>query len=400
MIELNNSEVISTPCYYYNLQLLENTLDRVGTLAKENRFIVHYAVKANANHRLLNIIASNGLGADCVSGNEVRIALDSGFDNQKIVFAGVGKTDGEIEFALDHKIFCFHCESVQELKIINHLAAKRGTTAAVALRLNPNVSAHTHAHITTGLIENKFGLSEDELVEAKNILPSLNNVELIGLHFHIGSQITDLDVFRRLALKINQLNNQYFSEFPFKYLNVGGGLGIDYHSPDQNPMPDFEGYFNTFRKYLKLNSHQMVHFELGRSIVGQCGYLITRVIYVKGTSDHRFVVVDAGMNDLLRPALYGAKHKIINISSTGITSKYDVVGPVCESADCFDKNVELPETQRGDLMAILSCGAYGEAMSSRYNLRDNPGIVFSDRGDERKTLNTGNQEVLTKEILT
>jgi diaminopimelate decarboxylase len=371
-------EQFQTPFYYYDINLLRKTLSTVDQHSKEFGFTVHYAIKANANPRILSEIAKYGFGADCVSGNEVKMAIDCGFDPQEIVFAGVGKTNPEIELALENKIFCFHCESVQELEVINELAAKRSITASVALRLNPDVKANTHAHITTGLTENKFGLSNEEIAEAKSILPNLKNISLIGLHYHIGSQITDLSVFQKLVQKSSQLEKELFPDSNFQYINFGGGLGIDYNSPKSNPIPDFAGYFAAFKDNLNLNSSRKIHFELGRSIVAQCGSLITRVTFVKGACSHKFAVVDAGMNDLIRPALYGASHSIINLTSNGEVTRYDVVGPVCESADCFAKSINLNLAKRGDLLAILSSGAYGEVMGSRYNLRETTGVVFSD----------------------
>jgi len=376
--QIGTIEQYPTPFYYYDIELLRDTLKEVKKQSDKNNYTVHYAIKANANQRILNEISSLGFGADCVSGNEVKLAIECGFNPQKIVFAGVGKTNPEIEFALDNTIFCFHCESVQELVVINELAAHRSIIAKVALRLNPDVKANTHAHITTGLTENKFGLSIEEVIEAKEILTKLKNISLIGLHFHIGSQITNLDVFRRLAEKVNQLEFELFPNNSFTYINLGGGLGIDYSNPNHNPIPDFKGYLSVFKEYLSNDSGRQIHFELGRSIVGQCGSLVTRVIFIKGTSSHQFAVVDAGMNDLIRPALYGASHSIINLSSNDEFINYDVVGPVCESADCFAKGIALPKAKRGDLLAILSSGAYGEVMSSRYNMREMPGVVYSD----------------------
>jgi len=367
-----------TPFYFYDTDLLNQTLHRVKIASEKFGFEVHYAIKANANRKILTRIASYGLGADCVSGNEVKLAIQCGFAPHRIVFAGVGKTDHEIEYALDNKIFCFHCESVQELIVINELASERSIIAKVALRLNPDVKAGTHAYITTGMIENKFGLSFEEVLEAKEILPSLRYIKLIGLHYHIGSQITNMEVFKTLSLKANQLKEDLFPRNDFSYFNMGGGLGIDYSNPSNNPIPDFEGYFSTFHKNLKLESNQKIHFELGRSLIAQCGSLITKVTYIKGSSKHQFAVVDAGMNDLIRPALYGASHSIINLSSSEESLVYDIVGPVCESADCFAKEIQLPRVKRGDILAILSSGAYGEVMSSRYNMREIPYAVYSE----------------------
>jgi diaminopimelate decarboxylase len=326
----------------------------------------------------LSEISHFGLGADCVSGNEVKTALENGFLPESIVFAGVGKTDGEIEFALRSEIFCFHCESIQELQVINEIAARVGKTARVALRINPDVEANTHAHISTGLSENKFGLSLQDIPVALHIIKSLENINLNGTHFHIGSQICDMQVFKNLANRVNIIHKTFFHDIDLQYVNVGGGLGIDYQNPMQYPIPHFSEYFEIFKKNLKVSPTTKVHFELGRSIVGQCGSLITRVLYVKGDDKLPFLVVDAGMNDLLRPALYGATHRIINLTGNKEIKKYNVVGPICESTDCFGKQVEMNESRRGDLLAILSSGAYGEAMGSRYNLRESTRVVYSD----------------------
>lgn len=368
----------TTPFYFYNIDLLRETLKAVRYLSDNYQYTLHYAVKANANPRILREISSFGLGADCVSGNEIRMALECGFAPESIVFAGVGKTDCEIDFALKHEIFCFHCESIQELQVINDLAKRVCKIANVALRINPDVEAKTHAHITTGLSENKFGLNLQDLPLAINIIKSLDNLILVGTHYHIGSQICDMKVFENLSSQVNSIHNAFFKNVDIQYINLGGGLGIDYQNPKENPIPHFSSYFETFVKNLDIQPNVNVHFELGRSIVGQCGSLVTRVLYVKGNENLPFLVVDAGMNDLLRPALYGASHRIINLTVNEVVRKYNVVGPICESSDCFGKCVELPETSRGDLLAILSTGAYGEAMGSHYNLRESTRVVFSD----------------------
>ncbi|MGN0029905.1 MAG: diaminopimelate decarboxylase [Marinilabiliaceae bacterium] len=359
-----------TPFYYYDIDLLRNTLDEVSRLAKRHDYRVHFAVKANANPRILDEVRNYGLGIDCVSGNEVRAALEHGFDAKKIVYAGVGKADWEINLALDADIECFNVESIPEMEVINELAMAKGKVADIALRINPNVDAHTHQYITTGLEENKFGIGLWEVEAAAAKASELTNINLVGVHFHIGSQITDMGAFQALCTRINGLL-RWFEEHKYEIsvVNVGGGLGIDYEHPDEAPVPDFEAYFDTFARHLDLRDGQTVHFELGRSLVAQCGSLITRVLYVKKGQKKQFAIVDAGMNDLIRPALYHAYHKIENISSAAATEKYDVVGPVCESSDCFGKEVVLNGTKRGDFIAIRSAGAYGEVMSSRYNLR-------------------------------
>lgn len=368
-----------TPFYFYDIDLLRRTLGEVSRLAERHDFRVHFAVKANANPRILDEVRAYGLGIDCVSGNEVRAALEHGFDAKKIVYAGVGKADWEINLALDADIECFNVESIPEMEVINELAMAKGKVADIALRINPNVDAHTHQYITTGLEENKFGIGLWEVEAAAAKASELTNINLVGVHFHIGSQITDMGAFQALCTRINGLL-RWFEEqkYVISVVNVGGGLGIDYEHPDEAPMPDFESYFDTFARHLELRDGQKVHFELGRSLVAQCGSLITRVLYVKKGQKKQFAIVDAGMNDLIRPALYHAYHKIENISSSAATEKYDVVGPVCESSDCFGKEVVLNGTRRGDFVAIRSAGAYGEVMSSRYNLRPFAESRFSE----------------------
>lgn len=370
-----------TPFYYYDTDLLRATLRMINSEAgKHEGFLVHYAVKANANPKILNIICQAGLGADCVSGGEIQAAVNAGFPPAKIVFAGVGKNDKEINLALDKNIFCFNVESVPELDVINELAAKKGKVARVAFRINPNVGAHTHANITTGLAENKFGIAMEDMEEIIDRAATLENVSFVGLHFHIGSQILDMGDFVALCNRINDLQNQLEAHhIVVRNINVGGGLGIDYTHPNKIPIPDFKAYFDTYAKFLKLRKGQKLHFELGRSVVGQCGSLISRVLYVKQGSVKRFAIIDAGMTDLIRPALYQAYHKIENISSEGPLHTYDVVGPVCESSDVFAKAVDLNECRRGDIVAIRSAGAYGEIMASQYNCRQLPkGYIAED----------------------
>lgn len=371
---------IETPFYYYDVELLKKTLKIVKDETKKYGFVQHYAVKANANRRVLELIAAEGFGADCVSGNEVKAAMNAGFPASKIVFAGVGKTDKEINVALDYNIFCFNVESLPELEVINELAGKKGKQAQIALRINPNVDAHTHEYITTGLNENKFGFNMNHLDSVVEVVKTFSNIKLIGIHFHIGSQIEDLHTFEPLCQRINDLQT-YFENKGVKldHINLGGGLGIDYEDPNSHPITDFPNYFEVFHKNLKLREGQTAHFELGRSIVAQCGSLISRVTYVKEGESKKFVILDAGMTDLIRPALYQAYHKIENISSDLPVEKYDVVGPICESSDCFSKDYELNKTRRGDLLALRSAGAYGEIMASQYNCREIPKSYFSDK---------------------
>ena len=368
-----------TPFYYYDLPLLNKTLETLKEAAGKNGYVVHYAVKANSNDKILRIIKNYGFGADCVSGNEVLKAFETGFKNKSIVFAGVGKSDKEIKTALSHDIFCFNVESIQELEVIDEIAGTMNKKAGIALRINPNVNAKTHHYITTGLEENKFGINPWEFDAIINKLNSLKNLKLIGLHFHIGSQVTDPDVFKGLCIRVKEVQ-QWFNDhrITFELLNVGGGLGVNYEDPDKFNVPDFNSFFKIFNKFLKLQPGQSLHFELGRTIAAQSGSLISKVLYVKDGVNTKFVILDAGMTELIRPALYQAYHKIENLSSNGKKEKYDVVGPICETSDTFGKAVLLPQTKRGDLIVIRSAGAYGEVMSSRYNLRDPVRSVYSD----------------------
>ena len=369
-----------TPFYYYDTNILRQTLSAINNeTSKYTNYYVHYAVKANANLKVLKVINQAGLGIDCVSGGEIEQVLKAGFPANKIVFAGVGKSDWEIELGLDKDIFCFNVESIPELEVINQIAASKGKVANVCFRINPNVGAHTHANITTGLAENKFGIAMEDMETVIKMAQSLKNVHFKGLHFHIGSQILEMDDFVALAERVNELQDQLENAgIKVEIINVGGGLGIDYNDPIANPIPDFASYFATYHKYLKLREGQSVHFELGRAVVGQCGALITKVNYVKKGSVKQFVIVDAGMTDLIRQALYDAHHKTINLTSTEPEETYDVVGPICESSDVFDKNIQLAGTKRGDLIAMLSAGAYGEIMASGYNCRRLPEGYTSD----------------------
>lgn len=366
----------NTPFYFYDLDVLNATMETVLKHTKNDNFHVHYAIKANNNKRILEEIADRGFGADCVSGWEITAAIEAGFKPETIAFAGVGKTDEEIAIALNNKIGMIHCESLEEIEVINEMAKSMAYVPKIALRLNPNVNALTHAKISTGLTENKFGLTVMEFGELVIKLPELTSINIVGLHFHIGSQITEMTVFEQLCERINEIIPQYENTIgELEYLNVGGGLGINYENPDADLIPDFESYFDTFRwGFRKLDIP--VHFELGRSIVGQCGSLRTKVLYVKKSEQKNFAILDAGMTELMRPALYGAKHKIEKLGAEGVLDNnlpYDIVGPICESSDSFGQGIELPELKRGDILTIRSCGAYAESMSLRYNGRQEVG---------------------------
>ena len=364
-----------TPFYSYDTQLLQQTLTAIrDAIADAPHFHVHYAVKACATPGILRLIAAAGLGADCVSGGEVERAADCGFAPADIVFAGVGKSDQEINSALRLGISCFNVESLPELEVINELAAAQGKVANVAFRINPNVDAHTHAKITTGLNENKFGLAMEDMLPAIRRAQELPAVKYVGLHFHIGSQITELEPFENLVQRVNELQNVLDAEgILTEWINVGGGLGVNYAEPEEDPIPDFAGYFRVFKEKLALRPGQQVHFELGRAVVAQCGSLICRVLYVKHGHEKDFVIVDAGMTDLMRPALYGSTHEARNLSHPEAPiARFDIVGPICESSDVFLSDYNLPSPQRGDLIAFKSAGAYGEIMASCYNCRPLP----------------------------
>ena len=369
---------LRTPFYYYDIPLLQKTLEIVrAALQDRPSWQVHYAVKANANPVILRRIAAAGMGADCVSGGEILSALDAGFPASSIVYAGVGKADWEIALGLEQGIQRFNVESEAELEVIAAKAAEMGKTAPISLRVNPDIGAHTHAGITTGLAENKFGIFHGQLEPVIRRALELPNVQFCGLHFHIGSQILDMSDFAALCNRITDLREMLRRKgLPTGDINVGGGLGIEYGHPNHLPIADFDAYFGTFKRMLPAET--VVHFELGRSIVAPCGTLISRVLYVKDGLSRKFAILDAGMNDLVRPAMYHAFHRIENLSSEGPELPYDVVGPICESSDVFGKDVVLNECRRGDYIAIRSAGAYGESMASTYNGRPLPSCFFSD----------------------
>lgn len=369
---ISKFETTPTPFYYYDLSLLRRTLDTLLKAASKYGYKIHYAVKANANPEILKNICEYGFGADCVSGNEVLKAIECGFSPSKVVFAGVGKSDKEINDALAHDIFCFNCESIQEIQVINQLASQSGKIARIALRLNPGIDAHTNKCINTGLEDSKFGINFNYLEDVVKEVMVLKNINLVGIHFHIGSQILDLEPYRLLCQRSNEMQQKLqLLGLNLPEINLGGGLGVDYYNPDQNPIPDFENLLDTIHQNLDVREGQKVHFEFGRAVVAQCGTMIARTLYTKPASKTTFAIVDAGFNDLIRPALYGSYHKIENITSpSNETETYDVVGPICESTDVFAQGYMLPVTQRGDLIAFRSAGAYGEIMASRYNLRD------------------------------
>lgn len=370
---------IQTPFYYYDMDMLRTTLSEIKKQTEGCPFEVHYALKANANPKVLAEIKKAGLGADCVSGGEVQAAIDAGFEPSKIVFAGVGKADWEINLALDLDIACFNIESIPELEVVNQLAEKKNKIARAALRINPDIDARTHHKITTGLNENKFGINMEDMSKVVELLPSLNHIQVVGVHFHVGSQITDLTVFQDLCVRLREIQQFFLDKnIPLEHFNVGGGLGVNYEHPNHFPIPDFDGYFRIFKQHVQLTQGQTLHFELGRSIVAQCGSLISRVLYVKEGATRKFAILDAGFTDLIRPAMYGAYHRIENLTSELPEEEYDIVGPICESSDVFAKDFYINKPKRGDFIAIRTAGAYGEIMASQYNLRSLPKGYSSD----------------------
>ena len=382
MVQIKETErfkTLETPFYYYDMELLRETLKRYTDELKKYNYHAHYALKANANVRVLSLIKDFGLGADCVSGNEVSLALKTGFSPDKVVYAGVGKSDKEIKTALEGGIFCFNCESVPEIEVINSIAESMGKKVGIALRINPDIDAHTHKYISTGRSQDKFGISPWMFDDVLATIKKSSNIKLIGLHFHVGSQITDLNVFSMLCKRVNELQKWFIERGIFiENINLGGGLGIDYVNPDENPISDFKNYFSIINSNLIVYPGQKIHFEPGRTIVAQCGSLISRVLYVKMGKGKKFAILDAGMNDLIRPALYQASHRVDNLTSKGRMMRYDVVGPICESSDRFGKNLLLPQTKRGDIVAIRSAGAYGQVMAMRYNQKDIAPEYFSE----------------------
>ncbi len=391
-LDIKKLQKYKTPYYYYDTPLLEKTLTTCLSITNPNDIKIHFSIKSNFNEKILKILSSHPeIGADCVSGGEVKLALKY-FKPESIVFAGIGKTDEEIAFAIDNNIFCLNVESIEELDNLNAICSEKKHKINFACRINPNISAHTHEKITTGLNENKFGFYLDK--EEDNFYNKIKDVyfnkdnkyeylNFIGLHFHIGSQVLDFNDYLPLCKKIDEMIEKLNSlGINITYLNLGGGLGVDYENPTKNPIPDFKGFFDTYLNNIKSlkkvnenyngNKPIRLHFELGRAIICQCGNLIAKVSYIKKGLEKKFVILDAGMNDLIRPAMYGALHQIEKIGKYEEEEVYDIVGPICESSDIFAKNYKMGKCQKNDYVVIRSAGAYGESMASRYNYRELP----------------------------
>ncbi|MBR5802337.1 MAG: diaminopimelate decarboxylase [Alistipes sp.] len=372
---------IETPFYLYDINLLRQTLESVVYESNKYNYKVHYAIKANNDDYLLSIIKEYGIGIDCASGNEVRKAIEMGFDPKTVVYAGVGKKDKEIRYALEQEILAINCESIEELQVVDALAAEMGKMADVGLRVNPDIDPKTNHCIDTGQADSKFGIAYDEILENVELIKSLKNINIIGIHIHIGSQIRELHVFENMCNKANAIVEKLESlGFSFRMVDVGGGLGINYDVPENEPIPNFASLFAIVREYLNVGDKE-VHFEFGRSIVGECGELIASVLFNKTTATgRRLLIIDASMTELIRPMLYGSYHNIENITSEeDVFKKYTVVGTACESTDVFDENISLKKSKRGDLLAIKSAGAYGRSMASEYNMHELPKAVYSDQ---------------------
>jgi diaminopimelate decarboxylase len=365
-----------TPCYVYSRQALESAFASFRAGFSDSDHLVCFAVKANPSLAILNLFARMGAGFDIVSGGELARVLAAGGDPSKVVFSGVGKTADEMRAALNAGIFCFNVESAAELDRLNQVAGEVGKRAPVSLRVNPNVDAKTHPYISTGLKNNKFGVAYEEAFELYQRAASMPNIDVHGVDCHIGSQLTELspflDAFDRILALVDRLAA---AGIHIRHIDVGGGIGIRYN--DETP-PEFSEYARAMLQKLGDRKIRLV-FEPGRALVGNAGLLLTRVEYLKLTEAKNFAIVDAAMNDLMRPALYDAWHDIqpVTPQATGTAHTYEVVGPVCESGDFLGHDRELTLHQ-GDLLAIMSAGAYGMSMSSNYNSRPRAAEVMVD----------------------
>ncbi len=365
----------STPCYVYSREALESAFQRFDAGFSGVDHLVCFAVKANPSLGILNLFAKLGAGFDIVSGGELARVLAAGGDPKKVVFSGVGKTAAEMQAALAAGIFCFNVESAAELERLNNVAGSMGKVAPVSLRVNPNVDAKTHPYISTGLKNNKFGVAYEDAFGLYQRAAEMQNIAVHGVDCHIGSQLTELspflDAFDRVLALVDRLEEV---SIHIQHIDAGGGIGICYS--DETP-PDFSEYAKAMLKKLGDRQVKLV-FEPGRALVGNAGLLLTKVEYLKHTEAKNFAIVDAAMNDLMRPALYDAYHEIVSVkASTQATQQYEVVGPVCESGDFLGHDRELA-LEEGDLLAILSAGAYGMSMSSNYNTRPRAAEVMVD----------------------
>jgi diaminopimelate decarboxylase len=368
---------VGTPVYVYSHGALERAYRELDEAFADLDHLVCYAVKANGNLAVLRALASFGAGADVVSGGELYRVMRAGFDPKKVVFAGVGKTQKELMAGLGERILLFNVESASELEHLDRLASRHGKRARVALRVNPDVDAETHEHVATGRAFDKFGIPTEEALALAERVAEYRSVDLIGVHQHIGSQITKLAPFtesiERSAGLVEELKNRGFD---IRYFNIGGGLGIRYKDEE---APTSKELVDAIRPALEATGVKIL-CEMGRYIAGGAGALLTRVVYRKKSGEKDFIVADAGMNDLLRPSLYDAHHEVRSVDENGSVANADLVGPVCESGDYLARDRELPDAREGDLLAIMCAGAYGFSMASNYNSRPRPAEVLV-RGD-------------------
>ncbi|SNZ13577.1 diaminopimelate decarboxylase [Hydrogenobacter hydrogenophilus] len=374
------AEEFGTPLYVYSASYIR---DRVRAYRKAfPTALICYAVKANFNPQIIKLVKEEGAGADIVSGGELYASLQAGVDPKKIVYAGVGKTPKEIEYAISSDILMFNVESRMELEVLDQIAERMGKKVRIAIRVNPDVDPKTHPYISTGMKKSKFGVDIKQAKEEYEYARNLKNLEVVGIHCHIGSQILDVSPYIEAVEKIVELYHYLIkSGFDIRYLDIGGGLGIKYKPEQSNPEPsDLAEAISPILKDVKAK----LILEPGRSIVGNSGVLITRVEFLKDKGHKHFVIVDAGMNDLIRPAIYDAYHHIVPVEKRdGRYIKTDVVGPICETGDFLALDRELPEVGRGDYLAVLSTGAYGFAMSSHYNVRPRACELLVDEGKYR-----------------
>ena len=386
-----------TPLYIYSAGTLLDHYTRLDAALAPLDHLICYAVKANSNRAILKLLAEAGAGFDIVSGGELFRALKAGGDLGKCTFAGVGKRREEIEYALDRVVYSFNVESEAELDYINEIASAKSQRAPIALRVNPDVAAETHAYISTGKSENKFGIALDRAAQIYERASKMPGVAIRGVQMHIGSQITEAKPFAAAIEKVAPLVRELKSKYRIQFFSIGGGMGIIYrralesgsgtwwHEHDGEPSAfSVRDYANTIAPPLReLGIRVLV--EPGRFLVGNAGVLLTRVLYIKETGRKKFAIIDAGMNDLIRPALYESHHQIVPVvqpsMSRNKTEKMDIVGPVCESGDFFAQDREMPELRPGDLLAVMSAGAYGFVMASNYNSRPLPAEALV-RGDQ------------------
>lgn len=382
-----------TPLYLYSKNMIIENFKATDAAFASVRHIICYAMKANSNFQILKLMASLGSGGDVVSGGELFLAQQAGIPANKIVYAGVGKTDAEIKYAIESGILAFNVESEQELAIIDQAAQKLNKKAPVAIRINPDIDVHGHPYISTGKSINKFGIDINVALDVFLAAHRMKGIEIVGVHCHIGSQILDLEYYVAAAKKLfDFVKNLSENGINIQHVDIGGGLGV--HYPDvipevaekkgnevPSPMQLAQKIIDVLRP-LKCE----ILFEPGRSIIGETAALITRVLYVKKSRDKNFIVVDAGMNDLIRPSLYDAYHQVAPLQKReGALEKSDVVGPICETGDFLAKDRNLPGVQRGDYLAVMTAGAYGYSLASNYNSRPRPIEVWVD-GDRDEVI--------------